>query len=253
MRKIEILPVKGIPEVKTGDRVGKLILDAAKKQKIGIKDNDIIVVTHKIISKAEGRVVKTSSIKPSRIAKLISRQSHNDPAIVELALRDAKSVVKQIKGHLITETRHGWIYSYSGVDISNVDGGDSVVLLPKEPDASAEDIRKEIAEATGKKVAIIVSDTSGRPFRRGDIDQLIGVSGIEPIRDLRGKKDAFGYKLKVKTVATGDELASAAELVIGQDKQMIPCAIIRGLEYEFSEKASSRPLVRQRSKDLFSR
>ena len=253
MRRIEVIGLEGIPEVKVGDDVARLIYEAFGRAGLQLKDGDIIVVAHKIVSKAEGRIVKLSDVKPSREALRISKLTGKNPKIVELALRDSSSIVKALRGHLITETRHGWFYSCSGVDLSNVSGGGSALLLPIDPDRSAREIRLKLEELSGSKLAVIISDTSGRPLRRGDIDVALGVSGIRPILDLRGRRDHYGYTLRLKQVALADELASAAELVMGQCDEWTPVALIRGYIFERDEESDSRSLKRSRSKDIFLR
>jgi len=181
----------------------------------------------------------------------VAKQVDKDPALVEVILRESKSIVRMGDGHLITETKHGFVCANSGVDQSNVPGERIVALLPKNPDRTAQTIRMRIRKLTGKDVAVIISDTHGRPLREGEINIAVGVAGINPIRDRRGEKDLFGYVLKVKQTAVADELASAAELVIGQAKEGIPAAIIRGYSYPKFEKASAKMLVRKRRKDLF--
>jgi coenzyme F420-0:L-glutamate ligase/coenzyme F420-1:gamma-L-glutamate ligase len=249
--RIEVIGFEGFPIVKQGDDLAKIIHTVAQHRNISWMDGDILVVAHKIVSKAEGQVVHQNEVQPSLSSQKIARKSHKPAWIVELALKEARSIVRKVKGHLITETHHGWIYSYSGVDISNVSGGDSAVLLPRNPDDSAKMIREGIKKLSGKNVSTIISDTTGRPFRRGDVDVAIGVSGINPLHDLRGKKDAFGYTLSLKRVATADELASAAELVIGQSDEMTPVALIRGYLYNIDELASSKALQKPKEKDIF--
>jgi len=241
----------GIPLVKKGDDLGKTISDAAHKQGTPIQDGDIIVVTQKIVSKAENRVYKLENVKPSPIAKRIAKNTHKSSQLIELILQEAKSIVRMRGGHIITETRHGWVCANSGVDVSNVSGGDAAALLPIDPDKSADNMRKRIKELTGKKVAIIISDTFGRPFRIGNTDLAIGSSGINPILDARGTKDLFGYTLRVKQTAIIDELASAAELVIGNAVEKIPAAIIRGYKYPASETLPATLLVMPKERSLF--
>ena len=246
-----MIGIEGIPIIKEGDDLSEIIHKAIENSGLSLMDGDVLVVTHKIVSKAEGRVVELESVKPSKRAVKLARIARKPARFVELALREASSVVKLVKGHLITETHHGWFYSCSGVDLSNVSGGSSAVLLPKDPDESAEKIRKGIRRLTGKDVAVLISDTTGRPLRKGDIDVAIGVSGMKPILDLRGKKDGFGYTLRLKRIAVADELASAAELVMGQSDEMIPVAVIRGYRYERCERSSSDGLKRSKDKDIF--
>jgi len=251
MRRIEILGIEGVPEIKKGDDLPTIIYNSAIQQGIIFQDGDIVVVSQKVVSKAEGRVVDLSEVKPTPQALKIAKISGRDPRYVELALRESKSVVKQVKGHLITETTQGWIYSYSGVDLSNVSGGSAATLLPEDPDRSAQKIREGLERLSGKRLGVVISDTCGRPFRRGDINVAIGVSGFKPILDLRGKKDIFGYRLRLKKVAVADEIASAAELVMGELNERIPVAIVRGVNVELDDHANSEPLKKRKEHDIF--
>lgn len=249
--KVQIIGVKRIPMIKVDDDLGKIICESTEKQGTPILDGDIIIVTQKIVSKAEGRIIRLEDVKPSPFAKNVSRITGKEPELVELILGESRSIVRLIGPHLITETKHGWVCANAGIDKSNVSGGDSVTLLPVNPDRSANIIRKRIENLTRKKVAVIVTDTFGRPLREGHVDIAIGVSGINPILDIRGTKDIFGYVLRVKETAIADELASAAELVIGNAKEQIPVAIIRGYKYPFSDSARAKKLIRPKAKDLF--
>lgn len=251
MRKIEIIPITGMPIIESGDDIGLLICEAAAKQGTPIEDGDIIVVTHVIVSRAEGNIVNLDSIVPSEFAKTVAENLGKDPALVEVILRESKSIIRMGDGHIISETKHGFICANAGVDKSNVPGERNVAPLPKDPDLSARIIRRRIREVSGKDVAVIISDTHGRPLRNGEINVAVGVAGIKPIRDRRGEKDLFGYVLRVKQTAVADELSSAAELVIGQADEGIPAAIIRGYAYERTEDATAKDLIRPREKDLF--
>ncbi|MFH0749231.1 MAG: coenzyme F420-0:L-glutamate ligase [Candidatus Bathyarchaeota archaeon] len=251
MDQVQVVGVQGIPLIKPGDDLGSVIWDALKAQRFPLFDKDILVVTQKVVSKAEGRIFILKEVKPSALSKKIAKTVHKQPELVELILRDAKSIIRVYKGHIITETRHGWICANSGVDVSNVSGGDSATLLPVDPDESAQRIRKRIEELSGKKVAVIISDTFGRPFRIGHTDVAIGSSGINPILDMRGTKDLFNYPLKVKKTAIIDELASAAELVIGNAFEKIPVAIIRGYQYSPSDSLGATHLVMPMAHNLF--
>jgi len=251
MSTIQVIGVKGLPIIKKGDDLAQLICKAAEKQGTPLKDGDVVVVTHVVASRAEGYVFNLDEVVPSEFAKTIAKQLDKDPALVEIILRESKSIRRMGDGHLITETKHGFICANAGVDQSNVPGEKIVAPLPKNPDRSARLIRAKIKKLTGKDVAVIITDTHGRPFREGEINVAVGVAGLTPIRDRRGETDLFGYVLRVKQTAIGDELASAAELVIGQAKEGIPVAIIRGYPYPKSEKTSAKMLVRKRKKDLF--
>lgn len=251
MNIVQIIGIEGLPIIKTGDNIAKLICDAASRQGSFIKDRDIIVITHVVVSRAEGNVINLDDVVPSEFAKNIAKQYEKDPAVVEVVLRESRSISRMANGILITESKHGFVCANSGVDKSNVPGERLVALLPDNPDGSAEKIRQEIKRLTGSDVAVIISDTYGRPLRQGEINVAIGTSGIMPIRDRRGEKDLFGYVLRVKQTAIADELASAAELVIGQADEGIPAAIIRGYNYPKSDGVGAKELIRPREKDLF--
>ncbi|MGC8939987.1 MAG: coenzyme F420-0:L-glutamate ligase [Candidatus Bathyarchaeia archaeon] len=251
MSIVQIIGIKGLPIIKTGDNLAELICVAAKRQKTPVQNGDVIVVTYVVVSRAEGSIVNLNDVTPSIFAKRVAEQYGKDPALVEVVLREAKSVVRMDRGILITESKHGFVCANSGVDKSNVPGERVVALLPKNPDGSAEHIRKEIKRLTGCDVAVIISDTHGRPLREGEINVAIGVAGIRPIRDRRGEKDLFGYVLKVKRTAIADELASTAELVIGQSDEGVPAAIIRGYDYPKSEGSKATELIMPKERDLF--
>lgn len=251
MNIVQIIGIEGLPIIKTGDNIAKLICDAASRQGSPIKDLDIVIITHVVVSRAEGNIINLDDVVPSEFAKNIAKQYEKDPAIVEVVLRESKGISRMADGILITESKHGFVCANSGVDKSNVPGERLVALLPDNPDRSAEKIRQEIKRITGSDVAVIISDTHGRPLRQGEINVAIGASGIMPIRDRRGEKDLFGYVLRVKQTAIADELASAAELVIGQANEGIPAAIIRGYNYPKSDGIGAKELIRPREKDLF--
>jgi coenzyme F420-0:L-glutamate ligase/coenzyme F420-1:gamma-L-glutamate ligase len=248
---VEIIAVKNLPLITKGDKLAELICNAAKKQNTPIQERDVVVITHVAVSKAEGNVVNLDAVSPSERAKEIARQTDKEPELVEVVLRETKEIVRVGPNSIITETKQGIVCANAGVDRSNVEGERNLVLLPKDAGASAQRTRQEIRRLTGCDVAVIVSDTHGRPFRMGEINVAIGVAGIKPIRDRRGEKDLFGYVLKIKQTAVADELASAAELVIGQANEGIPVAIIRGYKYQATENASAAELTRPREKDLF--
>lgn len=252
MNTVQVIPVEGLPLSKKGDNLGQLIAEAAKKQGTPLQEKDVVIVTHVFVSKAEGNIINLDTVKPSQKAIEIAQQTKKDPALVEVILQETKEIVRIGPNSIITETRSGTISANSGVDRSNVEGERNVVPLPKDPNASARNIRAEIKRVAGVNVAVIVSDTHGRPFRMGEINVAIGVAGIKPIRDRRGEKDLFGYTLRIKQTAIADELASAAELVIGQASEGIPAAIIRGYTvYQAGENVSALELTRPKEKDLF--
>lgn len=251
MEPIKIIAVEDLPLINPKDNLGELIVNAAKKQRTSLQDKDVIVATHVIVSKAEGNIINLDEVKPSERAKEIAQQTNKDPALVEVILRETKEIVRMGQNSIITETNSGIICANAGVDRSNVSGDRNVVPLPEKPNQSAQNIRQEIKKITGLNVAVIVSDTHGRPLRLGEINVAVGVAGIKPIRDRRGEKDLFGYTLRIKQTAIADELSSAAELVIGQANEGIPAAIIRGYSYQTIEGASTTELIRAKEKDLF--
>ncbi len=248
MDGITVLPIRGIPEVRAGDDVAAQIIAAAKAGP-GIEEGDVLVVTQKIVSKAEGRVVSLNDVTPSPAAEKLASETEKDPRLVELILRESRGVVRQRGPVLITETRHGFICANAGIDASNVGTSDLVCLLPEDPDASARGIRDAVLAATGIEVPVIISDTFGRPWREGHTNVAIGVAGMLPFVDYVGQIDAHGYELRVTTICAADELAAAAELV--QNKlDAVPVAIVRGYPYPKGE-GSAQQIVRDREKDLF--
>ncbi|HLN45202.1 MAG: coenzyme F420-0:L-glutamate ligase [Chloroflexota bacterium] len=251
MKIIEVIPIENLPLIREGDELGKLIVKTAEKQGTPLLEKDIVVVTHKIVSKTEGQTINLSTVVPSEKAKELAQKTRKDPALVEIILRETKEIVRLGPNSIITENVNGVICANAGIDKSNVAGEKNVILLPKHPDESARKIRNDIKELTGHEVAVIISDTNGRPLRMGEINVAIGVAGIKPTRDRRGEKDLFGYVLCVKQTAVVDELASAAELVIGQANEAIPVAIIRGYTYQTAENVSAKSLMRPKAIDLF--
>lgn len=246
---VQIIGLRKIPLVKRGDNIGEHIVQAAKVEGIQIADHDIIVIAQKIVSKAEGHVIRLKDVTPSPLAERVAKNSGKDPRLVETILRESVGIVRMTGGHLIVETRHGFVCANAGVDRSNVGGQDSVVLLPKNPDLSAREIRQRIKDLAGANVGVIVSDTFGRAWRIGQVNVAIGVAGLRPIMDYRGTKDMFGYVLNVTQMAIADELASAAELVMKKSDR-IPVVIIRGVEYA-QGRGSAKNLVRPKEDDLF--
>jgi len=243
-----ISPVGGIKRVEPGDDLGGIIAEALRRKKFELEDDDIVVVTQKIVSKSEGRLAKIDEVRPTREAADLAAELGKDPRVVELVLRESRRVVRKGHGVLITETRQGFVCANSGIDVSNVKAG-YAALLPLDPDASARRIRKSLEKATTKRLAVIVTDTFGRPWREGQTDMAIGCSGIAPTEKLAGKKDPFGYVLRVTQPAIVDEVAGAAELVM-KKRSLVPVAIVRGVEYRKGE-SGVRSLVRKRSLDLF--
>ncbi len=246
--QVQIIGVAGMPEVRAGDDLAALILEAARGQGVDIEDGDVLVVTQKIVSKAEGRLVDLRQVEPSPCAQEMAARTGKDPRLLEVILRESRRIVRQERGVIICETKHGFVCANAGVDTSNVGGG-VVSLLPQNPDQSAERIRAALAEAAGVSVAVIISDTFGRPWREGHTNVAIGVAGMSPIKDYVGEADPHGYVLRVSTMAVADELAAAAELVM-EKLSRVPVAIVRGFDYQRAE-GSARELIRPEERDLF--
>lgn len=245
---VSILPVTGIKRVKPGDDLAPIIVSAMRKSGMRLGDGDIVVVTQKIVSKSEGRLVKLAEVTPGPRAVEIAEELNKDARVVELALRESTRIVRKGHGILITQTRHGYVCANSGIDMSNVEEG-LVALLPVDPDASAKRIREDLERLTGKELAVIITDTFGRPWRNGQTDFAIGCSGIEPTQNLTGKKDPFGYQLKVTQPAVVDEVAAASELVMTK-LSMVPVSVVRGVRYTRGE-SGVRGLVLDWRFDLF--
>jgi coenzyme F420-0:L-glutamate ligase/coenzyme F420-1:gamma-L-glutamate ligase len=248
MKRLELLGLGGIAEVSEGDSIGALICDACSKQNLSLLDGDILVVAQKIVSKAEGRVVSLDDVRPSARAIELARQLDKEPALVEVILGESRGIIRVGGRALIVETHHGFICANAGVDQSNV-GQKKVALLPKDPDGSARQIRKEIQRRTEKQPAVIISDSFGRPWRVGTVDVAVGVAGLKTIKDERGMTDPYGYQLKAAVAAVADEIAAAAELVMGK-REGVPVVIVRGCEIE-REEGSVRELLRPETEDLF--
>ena len=246
--RYEVIGVEGIPEVRPGDDIARMIVDAAARQGTPIAPRDLVVVGQKIISKAEGRLVKLSDVTPSAVTTTIAASLGKDPRFIEVILRESRRIVRMDKGILVTETHHGWVCANAGVDQSNVDA-DTVALLPEDPDGSARRLREVIRTMAGGDVAVIVADTFGRPWREGLTNVAIGCSGLAPIRSYLGDRDPAGRELQATILAIADELASAAEPVMGK-LDRIPVAIVRGLAFAWSEEGS-KPLLRDPARDLF--
>ena len=246
--RYEVIGVEGIVEVRPGDDVGRIILEAAARQGTPVQTADLLVIGQKIISKAEGRLLRLDDVTPSAVAESLARGLGRDPRLVEVILRESRRVVRMDKGILITETHHGWICANAGVDQSNVDAG-WVALLPEDPDGSARTLRERLRALTGVEVGIVIADTFGRPWREGLTNIAIGVSGLAPLRSYLGERDPGGYLLQATILAVADELASAAELVMGK-LDRIQVAIVRGLGLVTSDEGS-KPLLRDPGRDLF--
>jgi coenzyme F420-0:L-glutamate ligase/coenzyme F420-1:gamma-L-glutamate ligase len=238
---ISITPVEGLPELQKGDDLAALLAERAE-----LRDGDVLVVAQKAVSKAEGRVVRLGDVEPSDEARRLAGKE--DPRRLEVILREAKRIVRTRPPLVIAETRHGFVCASAGVDSSNAPEADAVVLLPEDPDASAASLREGLRELTGAEVGVIVSDSFGRPWRQGTTDVAIGLSGIRPLLDLKGERDPAGYELHATVIAVADELAGAAELVLGKTDG-VPAAVIRGLDARGEGRA--RDLVLPAERDLF--
>lgn len=247
--QINIIGVSNIPEINPGDDLPALILAGLSSDGTALQDGDVLVVTQKIVSKAEGRLVDLREIEPSPFAIEYAHTWGKDPRQIEVVLRESVRIVRMDKGVLISETRHGFVCANAGVDASNVPGEHIVGLLPVDSDASAANIRRAIQEATGLDVPVIVSDSFGRPWRQGIINIAIGVSGLAPLIDYRGQDDRYGYRMSATVISVADELASAAELVMGK-VESCPVAIVRNYPYTRAE-GTSRELVMDPTRDMF--
>ena len=248
--EIRVIGLEGMPEVHEGDDLAAQIIDAAQRQGTSIDSGDVIVVTQKIVSKAEGRVVKLEDIEPSALAVAISEGHRRDPRHTELVLRESKRIVRMDRGVIISETRHGFNCANAGVDASNIPGATTLALLPVDPDASAQRIRLAIRQSLATDVAVIISDTFGRPWRAAAVNVAIGVAGFNPLLSYVGQEDAHGKMLHTTVIAVADELAATAELVTGKVLG-VPVTIIKGYQYEPMEDASNQALIRPPDKDLF--
>ncbi|CAN5750070.1 coenzyme F420-0:L-glutamate ligase [soil metagenome] len=246
MRGVRILPVERVPEVQPGDDLTGLIATALGGD---LEANDILVVTHKVVSKAENRLVDLRTVEPSALAKRFAAEHGKDPHHTEVVLRETRRIVRMDRGIIISETHHGFVCANAGVDASNVPGDETVCLLPLDPDASAARLRHSLAAYTGVDPAVIISDSFGRPWRHGITDVAIGVSGMNPLADYRGRTDPHGHPLEASVLAVADELAAAAELVMGKT-DAVPVAVIRNYPY-VTVRGSAQELLMEPQKDLF--
>jgi coenzyme F420-0:L-glutamate ligase/coenzyme F420-1:gamma-L-glutamate ligase len=252
---IQIIGLEKIPIIKQKDNLVKIILSSLEQMKLKIQDKDILIIAQTIISRIEGRVRNLNDITPTQEASKIANSINNskDPRLITLILKEAKAVLRtaviEKVGKIIVETNLGFICADAGIDASNTPNN-AVSLLPLDPDKSAAEIRAQIFQETGRDAAIIISDTHGRPFRRGAINVAIGVAGIKEIQDYRGQTDLFGYQLQKTIIAIADELASAAELIMGEADEGMPIILIRGYDYEVRDGSAQR-LIRPKEQDLF--
>lgn len=247
---LTLIALEGIPEVQPGDDLAHLLLDAMLRAHVEPADGDVLCVCHKVISKAEGRLIALDRLKPTKIARAWAKANGRDEREVQAVLGEARNIVRVQQGVLITQTNHGFICANSGVDRSNVPAG-HVCLLPEDPDRSASELAARLSEATDASLGVIVTDTWGRPFRLGAINVAIGIAGACPLHDYRGRQDPAGRTLKSATTAVGDELAAAAGLVMGKLRR-IPAVLVRGLPSEPADQpGTGASLIRDRGEDLF--
>ena len=252
---LTLTPLTGIPLIRHGDNLADIVVNALGEDDIALQDNDILVFAQKIISKAEGRAVNLAAVTPSPRALELARQTEKDARVVELILQESNEVLRTRIGAIIVEHKLGVVCANAGIDHSNVAGaGDSleewVLLLPAEPDRSAETLRAEIGSKTGKTVGILIIDSHGRAWRNGTVGVAIGIAGLPGLQDLRGQPDLFGYSLQVTQVGVADELAAAASLMMGQAAEGTPVVHIRGFPYKLRE-GSLTELIRPKEQDLF--
>jgi len=259
---LTLTPLIGIPLIRHGDNLAEIVLKALSSNNISLQDNDVLVFAQKIVSKAEGRTVDLTTVVPSPRAIELAKHTEKDHRIVELILQESKEVLRTRIGAIIVEHKLGFVCANAGIDHSNVNPPlplgeasgvtpeDWVLLLPAEPDKSAERMRAEIQSKSGRKVGILIIDSHGRAWRNGTVGVAIGIAGIPGLEDLRGKPDLFGYKLQVTQVGVADELAAAASLVMGQAAEGMPVVHVRGFPYPLRE-ASLKELIRPKEQDLF--
>jgi coenzyme F420-0:L-glutamate ligase / coenzyme F420-1:gamma-L-glutamate ligase len=247
--EVRLIPVTLADEIHPGDSLADKLLGAMRRRRFHFQSGDILVVKHKIVSKSEGRVVELATIQPSDDSVAWAKQYALDARVVELALRESRAVIRRKNGVLITETHHGFLCANSGVDVSNVSGGDHALVLPEDSDRSADHLRRALKKRTGLGIPIIITDSFGRPWREGLTEFAIGIAGMKPLRDDRGRRDPHGYQLKASVEAIADELACAAGLVCGKLNRA-PACIVRGFRYEAGP-GSVQGLLRPASTDLF--
>lgn len=253
MSQITLIAIPGVPLIHPGDDLAAILLDRARKADLHFQDGDVLVLCQKIVSKAEGRLVRLADVSPSEEAQALAQETGKDSRLVELILREARDLLRARPHLIIVEHRLGWVCANAGIDRSNVaqpeDNG-AVLLLPLEPDRSAQRIRERVKAATGAEIGVIINDTHGRPFRNGAVGVAIGVAGIRALSDLRGQPDLFGYHLQTSVLGTADEIASAASLLMGQADEGRPAVLVRGAPVVLDE-GTARDLQRSQENDLF--
>ena len=253
-KSISLMPVTGMPEIGQGDDLAVIILKSVSSSGLTIEDGDVVVIAQKIVSKSEGRIVDLGEVEPSDFARTLSKEVSKDPALIEVILSETKKIIKMDqrkpeKGRLIVETRGGVISANAGVDASNVSGGDKVTLLPLDSDRSARGLAEGIESSSGKEVAVIITDTVGRPWREGLVDIAIGCAGIKALKDYRGEKDSMGLELSATEMAIADQIAGAAGLLM-EKAGSVPVVLVRGYEFTRSD-AGAQELIRNPEDDLF--
>jgi coenzyme F420-0:L-glutamate ligase/coenzyme F420-1:gamma-L-glutamate ligase len=247
--RLELIGVNGIPLIKEGDDIAQVLWDAFLANSLHATDDDILVVSHKIVSKAEGCMVRLDDIAPSDAARQLARETEKDPRIVQLILNESKEIVRKKPGVIIVEHRLGFVMANAGVDQSNVPAG-YALLLPRDPDQSAEDLRQGWQSRCQKRLAVVIADSVGRAWRNGVIGHAVGVAGMEPLEDLRGRQDMLGRPLRHTQTAIADSIAGAAALIMGETSEAIPFVLVRGFHRNDDSKGI-RTLLRDRSEDLF--
>jgi coenzyme F420-0:L-glutamate ligase / coenzyme F420-1:gamma-L-glutamate ligase len=249
---VAVIPVPGVPMIRPGDDLAALLGDAIEGARVGVKPNDVLVVCQKVVSKAEGAVVDLNDVQPSAFAEHLASRTTvgKDPRAYEVILREAHRIVRMDRGHVIVETRHGWVCANAGVDESNGLGPGVLTLLPRDADASAEGLRARLAERFAVELAVVVTDTFGRPWREGLVEVAIGCAGMDPLLDLRGRGDLHGKELHHTVVALADEVAAAAGLVMEKDSG-VALAIVRGVRYAPGTEGAAARLARKPEFDLF--
>ncbi len=248
--KLEIIGIEGLPEFEPGSDIAELVSEGAAQAGTPLRRGDVVVITQKIVSKAEGRLVRLSDVTPSSFAVAWGTAHRCDPRLIELILSESRRIVRMERGILIAETHHGFVCANAGVDLSNVAGGEVAALLPKDADASARRIREGLIARTGAPVAVVVSDTFGRPWREGLVNVAIGVAGMSPLASYVDARDPAGFELKATVQALADEIAAACGLV-ARKLNRIPAVVVRGLSYDGADDGSTRALIRPAERDLF--
>ena len=248
-RDLSVIAIRGVPEVRSGDDLADFLWSAMGREGLTLRDGDVLVVAHKVVSKAEGRLADLNAVTPSPFARQIAGELRKDARLVEVILGETRRIVRMDRGVLVVETHHGLVCANAGVDQSNVEGDGVVALLPRDPDASARSLRKALEDRAVCRLAVIIADTFGRPWREGLVNVAVGVSGLSALRDYRGEKDPYGFTLVGTMMALADEVASAAELVMGKVDR-VPAAIVRGLPLEDEGRGAS-DLLRDPERDIF--